>query len=100
MDIEQSREDSREARRERREQIRQRFGHRHTRSEKVLGGIVVVIVGAFLLARQMGVDMPEWLFTWEMLLIVVGFYVGIKHSFRHPIWIIMILVGGMFLADD
>jgi predicted membrane protein len=42
---------------------------------------------------------PPWLFTWPMILIAVGLYSGIKHQFRNPGWIIMIIVGSVFLAD-
>jgi hypothetical protein len=34
-----------------------------------------------------------------MLLIVIGLLSGIRHGFRHPGWIILIAIGGIFLAD-
>ena len=44
---------------------------------KVFAGIIIVIVGAAMLAKEMGVYFPEWLFSWPMLLIVIGLYVGV-----------------------
>jgi predicted membrane protein len=70
------------------------------RMGKIFGGIVIVIVGAAMLAREMGVYFPEWLFSWQMLLIVVGLYVGVKHSFRRFGWVVPILIGGAFMFQD
>ena len=67
---------------------------------KIFGGALMVGIGIALLLRQAGFELPDWLFTWEMLLIIFGFYVGVKHSFRHPGWIIMVLVGAVFLIDN
>lgn len=67
---------------------------------KVMSGLIIVAVGLVLLARQLGVYFPEWLFTWEMLLIVMGVYVGAKHSFKNAGWLILVLIGGLFMVDD
>ena len=67
---------------------------------KVVGGLIIVGIGVVLLLRQVGFTFPEWLFSWEMLLITVGFYIGVKHNFRKPSWAILMLVGGLFLIDD
>jgi predicted membrane protein len=47
----------------------------------------------------MGVGVPDWLFSWEMLLIVIGIFSGLAHAFRGPGWLIMILIGTFFLMD-
>jgi predicted membrane protein len=59
----------------------------------------LVVVGGLLLVRQMGVGVPDWLFSWEMLLIVIGIFSGLAHAFRGPGWLIMILIGTFFLMD-
>ena len=41
----------------------------HNNSGRVMAGLVLVIVGIAVLARQMGVDLPYWLFTWPMILV-------------------------------
>jgi len=69
------------------------------RSGKVLSGMIVVAVGAVLLANQFGAQIPRWVISWEMLLIVIGFYVGAKHSFRNWGWLIPIAIGSFFLVD-
>ncbi|WP_276366485.1 DUF5668 domain-containing protein [Chryseolinea sp. H1M3-3] len=67
---------------------------------RALGGLIVVIVGVVLLARQVGVDFPYWFFSWPMLLIAIGIYVGFRHSFRNPGWIIPVAIGTLFLLED
>jgi len=63
-------------------------------------GVLFLIIGGVLLAKQVGAAVPAWIFNWHILLIVFGFYVGLRHNFRHPIWIIMILIGGFLTAED
>lgn len=67
---------------------------------RALGGLIVVIVGTILLAKQVGVDFPYWFFTWPMLLITIGVYVGFRHSFRNPGWLIPTGIGLLFLLED
>jgi len=76
--------------------------HDHWRSERsgrVFAGLIIVVVGSLLLARQSGADIPGWLFDWPMILIAVGFFIGVRHRFNHPAWIIMVGVGSFFMAD-
>jgi predicted membrane protein len=67
---------------------------------RAFAGLVVVIVGSALLVRQLGVPMPSWLISWPMLLIAIGVFTGLKHSFKGPGWLILILIGGAFLTAD
>jgi predicted membrane protein len=68
------------------------------RSGRVFFGIVIMAIGGIFLAKQTGTDLPDWLISWPMILIVVGIFVGIKHRFRDWAWLILILIGGAFLA--
>jgi predicted membrane protein len=70
------------------------------RSGRAIAGIIVVIVGAIFLARQLGVDFPYWVFKWEMILIAIGLFLGFRHSFKGPAWLILIIIGSVFLIDD
>lgn len=68
---------------------------------RIFAGLFLLLVGGAFLMREMDFPFfPDWLFTWPMILIAVGIYSGIKHQFRNPGWLIMILVGGIFLADE
>ena len=63
-------------------------------------GLVIVAIGGLALARSMDVPMPEWLFTWQMLLIAIGFFIGFRKGFRDGGWFIPVIVGGFFLANE
>jgi predicted membrane protein len=70
------------------------------RKGKIFGGIILFIAGAAYLAKEMGVAFPEWLFTWQMFLIVLGLFVGAKHSFRNFGWIVLVGVGAAFMIEE
>lgn len=75
--------------------------HRQHRAGRFMGGLIVVAVGVILLLKQMGTILfPSWLFTWPVLLLVIGIYIGARHSFKLGGWLIIMLVGGIFLAED
>ncbi len=67
---------------------------------KIWFPIALVMVGGLLMARQLGAGIPEWIFSWQMLLIALGIISGLAHAFRGPGWLIMILVGSFFLMDQ
>ena len=69
------------------------------RSNRIWAGMFVIAVGLVFLADRLGANFPEWLFSWPMLLIAFGMFAGIKHGFRNGGWIILILVGSIFLFD-
>ena len=66
---------------------------------RLVGGLILVIVGAALLLRNTGFFMPNWLFSWPMILILVGIYTGFKNNFRNNSWFIITAVGGFFLVS-
>src|SRR5690606_37292272 len=70
------------------------------RRGKIAGGLFVVIVGSLFLGRELGAEIPNWIFTWKSLLIAFGIVGFIKHGFRRFGWIIPILVGTAFLLSD
>lgn len=70
------------------------------RKGKIFGGLLIAGVGCLFLAREMGTYIPSWVFTWQMFLIVLGIYVGIKQAFQNIGWLIMILIGSAFLLRD
>lgn len=72
-------------------------GHRRG---KVVGGILVVIAGSLFLAKELGADIPHWIFTWKIFLIALGIITGIKHNFRNAWWFLLVAIGGIFLAVD
>lgn len=71
------------------------------RRRRAAFGTILVLIGSWWLLRRMDlVYMPEWLFTWPMLLIGIGFVHLITHAFRGGFGYIMILIGSVFLARN
>jgi predicted membrane protein len=67
---------------------------------KIIGGLFIVIAGALFLAQELGAAIPEWIFSWETVLIAVGVVSAIKHNFRKPFWIIPIAIGSVYLISE
>lgn len=70
------------------------------RKNRVVAGLILVGIGVVLFADKMGMFFPQWIFTWPMLLIVIGLYSGFKHNFKNASWLILLAVGGLFLWDE
>lgn len=74
-------------------------GWKSERSGRVFAGFITVGIGALLLARQSGADVPRWLLDWPMILIAIGLFIGIRHRFQTPAWFILVGLGTFFMAD-
>jgi Cell wall-active antibiotics response 4TMS YvqF len=66
----------------------------------ILKGIFLLLVGGAIIAKQKGLPLPEWLFTWQAFLVVLGIYLAIKNNFRDRAWLVLILVGVIFSLND
>jgi predicted membrane protein len=73
---------------------------RKIRSGNRMLGVLILLIGGLLLLKEMGDFLPYWLFTWPMILIVIGLYTGIKNGFQNFGAVILLLVGGYFLLKD
>jgi len=74
---------------------------RRKRTSRVSGGLLLVVLGLVLLASKMNVlFLPYWVFSWQMFLIVLGLFIGFRHGFRKPGWLVLLLVGSYFLLND
>ncbi|KAA8481696.1 hypothetical protein BDE36_0592 [Arcticibacter tournemirensis] len=71
------------------------------RQGKATTGIIFLLLGVFMLAKTTGLaaDIPDWIISWPMLLIIIGVLSGINHKFRRPGAYFMIAIGGVFLAE-
>jgi len=77
------------------EERMERRGHNH-----IWTGLFLLAIGGLALARSYGVPMPVWLFTWQMLLITIGLFIGAKKGFRDGGWFVPIIIGTAFLLND
>lgn len=69
-------------------------------SGRAFAGVIVLTVGALLLARQAGADIPRGIFSIGALLIAIGVYIGFRQRFRNWGWMIPVGFGVLFLAND
>jgi predicted membrane protein len=77
------------------------YPHQPQNNGKALAGLVLLAVGGALLLRQFDLFfIPRWIFSWPMLLIVIGLYTGAKNNFKKPGALITILIGVIFLSGD
>lgn len=108
-EIQDSREQRKEERRKRREERwkercgpghQGQFGIVHSRHSGIWTGAFILIIGIVALLRSTVPDFPDWVFSWQMLLIGFGLFIGLRHNFRGGAWLILLLIGGIFLARD
>ena len=67
---------------------------------RLWNGLVLLVAGFLLLADKMGAPIPHWIFTWPMILIVLGLISGIKSRFHNRGALVLIVVGTIFLIDE
>jgi hypothetical protein len=67
---------------------------------RIWTGLFLLLIGGVLLLDQMGFPFPDWFFSWHLLLIVIGLFIGFRHNFRGGGWLALILVGAYFMAQD
>ena len=96
----QEKQARREERRARREERMQRWNSGNDRNGRLWTGVFLLIIGGVALLKSFAFDIPDWLFSWQMLLIALGLFIGLRHNFHGGAWFILILIGGAFLAND
>ena len=104
-DFESRREERQRQREERNKMIREKWeGYRghyatHGRNSSIWTGLFIILIGVAALVKATVTDLPDWIFSWPSFLILLGFFIGIRHGFRGGAWFILMLVGGVFLYD-
>lgn len=81
------------------EELAREWDNKHRRG-KMMGGLLVVTAGVLFLARELGAEIPYWIFSWKIFLIGLGLVMMVKHGFSRLGWIVPILIGGTFLISD
>lgn len=78
----------------------QNIKHTRNKSGKAFLGAFLLIFGGLLLLKNFGVDFPRWIFSWPMILIAIGLFIGSKSNFRNPASFILLAIGGFFLVSN
>jgi len=80
--------------------IEERWGHKKSGHGRLWTGLLLLLIGGLLLLKTANILIfPSWFFTTPVLLIAIGLFIGLRHNFRGPVWIILMLIGGLKLAD-
>jgi hypothetical protein len=67
---------------------------------KVIAGLILLGIGVIFLLQQLNVwYIADWLFGWYTWLLVWGLYIGARSNFRNSSWLIMVLIGGVFMCE-
>lgn len=73
----------------------------NTSSGKVMAGLFLIVVGLIILSAKLKfLFLPHWVFSWEMFLIGLGLFIGFKDNFRKTGWLVLVLIGSVFLIND
>ncbi|MEP6700115.1 MAG: LiaF domain-containing protein [Bacteroidota bacterium] len=97
------REDFENRFKERWEERKQRWNERmdsRSRHGHIWTGVFILILGLGALIKASVTDLPDWLFSWQSFLILLGFFVGVKHGFRGGTWFILMLIGAASLSTE
>lgn len=71
------------------------------RHNRMMLALFILLIGCVSLGKAIAFPfLPDWLFTWPMLLVSWGVFIAITRGFRDNSWIVLVLIGGFFLADD
>lgn len=69
-------------------------------TNRVWSGLIILVIGLVFFLRNFGVDLPHWLISWPMFLIVIGLFIGFKRNFCGGGWLIMVVIGTYFTLMD
>lgn len=73
---------------------------RNPSNNKILIGLLLIAGGVLLFINKTdNTILPNWMFTWPILVILIGFIIGIQHNFRNFFWIILVGWGAYSLLD-
>ena len=82
----------------REERKEEKLKRRSQKYGSLSAGLIIILIGGILLLRQMDVNLPHWLFTWPMILVIVGLFAGIQSKFRDFAWFVIFGIGAFFLV--
>ncbi|MEQ1798561.1 MAG: DUF5668 domain-containing protein [Lacibacter sp.] len=69
-------------------------------NERPLIGLLIIGAGVLILLRNLDFPFPDFLFTWPMIVILVGFVMAVKEGFKPGGWIAVIAVGVFFISRN
>ncbi len=74
--------------------------HRDFNEGKEWFGIFIILIGLIWLGKAFLGPYPDWLFSWQSLMIAIGLALGFASRFRNKIAYALILIGFVFMAKE
>ena len=74
--------------------------NKSTRNAKVILGIFIILYGLRFLLNRIGVNTPEWIASWEIIIIGLGLANLYEKKCRRIEGYLLIIWGATFLVDD
>lgn len=93
-------ENSNDSRKQWWEERRERAMKRRGPNSHIWTGLFLVLIGVGAIIKISIIDLPYWVFNWQMILILLGIFLGIRDKFRGGAWFVLILVGSAFLVSE
>ena len=72
------------------------INNNQNQSKRLVGGVIMLLVGLIFLLRNLGMYIPGWVFSWSTFLMVIGLCIGFKRNFRGAGWLILFGLGSYF----
>ena len=70
------------------------------RSNRMWGGVIILVIGLLFLLNNFDIDLPNWLFSWSTILLAAGVIIGAKRNFIAGRWILMVVIGAYFTLSS
>jgi predicted membrane protein len=73
----------------------------HKYNKNTIAGFALLFIGLAILTKHIGFFLfPHFLFSWPVIMILVGLYVGSRNNFKKSNWILITGMGILFLLPN
>lgn len=73
---------------------------RREQQSKILAGVLVITFGILFLLDRTGMNIPNWIYSWKMILIAIGVVALVKENFQKIWGYVLIGIGAIFLINE
>lgn len=67
---------------------------------KILAGVLIITFGVLFLLDRIGLNIPNWIYSWKIILIGIGVVTLYKHKLQNFGGWVLITIGSVFLIND
>jgi len=71
------------------------------RRGRIFGGAALIIAGIILALQELKqITIPDWVFSWQSILVFIGLMIGVKSNFKRASAFILIMIGSVGLVAE